>query len=65
MTREEQIRHKAGELADFGIAHGAPNQDEYYEGFKDGAKWADSNPRKTYIGINVVKKYPLISALVF
>lgn len=46
MTREEQIRFKAGELADFGIAHGTPHQDEYYEGFKDGAKWADSNPPK-------------------
>lgn len=46
MTREEQIRFKAGELADFGIAHGALHQDEYYEGFKDGAKWADNNPQR-------------------
>lgn len=46
MTREEEIQRKAGDLADFGISHGQPNQQQYYEGFIDGAKWADEHPRE-------------------
>ena len=46
MSREEEIQRKAGDLADFGISHGQPNQQQYYEGFIDGAKWADQHPRK-------------------
>lgn len=43
MTREEQIKYKAGTIADGCIAHGAPWK-EYYQGFIDGARWADANP---------------------
>lgn len=43
MTREEQITFKAGSIADGCIAHGAPWED-YYQGFIEGAKWADTNP---------------------
>lgn len=43
MTREEQIRFRAGATADGYIAHGAPWK-EYYQGFIEGAKWADANP---------------------
>lgn len=43
MTREEQIKHEVGSLADFAIAHGAPWK-EYHNGFIDGAKWADEHP---------------------
>lgn len=43
MTREEQIRYKAGSIADGCIAHGA-FWEEYYQGFIEGAKWADANP---------------------
>lgn len=43
MSREEQIIFKAGSIADGCIAHGAPYED-YYQGFIEGAKWADANP---------------------
>lgn len=48
MTREEQIKYKAGTIADGCIAHGAPWK-EYYQGFIEGARWADANPYKPSI----------------
>ena len=45
MTREEEIKHKAGSISD-GMRQHYASGDEckgYYDGFIDGAKWADSN----------------------
>ena len=44
MSRLDEIRHKAGTLADFGIQHNEPRREceKYREGFVDGAKWADN-----------------------
>ena len=42
--RIDDIKHKAGSLADFGIQHNEPRREceKYREGFVDGAKWADN-----------------------
>ena len=44
MTRQEEIRHKAGSITDGMIAHNVPHSEwkGYYEGYIDGAKYADS-----------------------
>ena len=52
MTREEQITFKAGSIADGCIAHGAPWKD-YYQGFIEGAKWADANPYQPSLPSNL------------
>ena len=52
MTREEQITYKAGGIADGCIAHGAPWKD-YYQGFIEGAKWADANPSQPSLPSNL------------
>lgn len=52
MTREEQITFKAGSIADGCIAHGAPWKD-YYQGFIEGAKWADANPSQPSLPSNL------------
>lgn len=43
MTRREEIKHKAGSISDGMIAHYVPSSEckGYYEGFIDGAKYAD------------------------
>lgn len=43
MGRKEQIKHKAGSIADGMISNYVPQDvcDNYYQGFIDGAKWAD------------------------
>ena len=59
MTREEQITFKAGSIADGCIAHGAPWK-EYYQGFIEGAKWADAHPQEPSLPDNLdetVEKY--------
>jgi hypothetical protein len=52
MTREEQITFKAGGIADGCIAHGAPWKN-YYQGFIEGAKWADANPPQPSLPSNL------------
>jgi len=52
MTREEQITFEAGSIADGCIAHGAPWED-YYQGFIEGARWADANPFQPSISSNL------------
>ena len=56
MTREEQIIAKAGDLSDFATNHGAPASytNGYYEGFQEGAKWADKNPKERMVDIDDV-----------
>lgn len=53
MTREEEIQHKAGSISDAMIAHNVSHNEckGYYEGYIDGAKYADS------IFIDKVEKY--------
>ena len=59
MTREEQIIAKAGDLSDFAINHGYPASyaNGYYEGFQEGAKWADKNPKEGLVSIDEVCEY--------
>lgn len=52
MTREEQITYTAGSIADGCISHGAPWED-YYQGFIEGAKWADANPFQSALPSNI------------
>jgi len=54
MTREEQITFKAGSIADGCIAHGAPWKN-HYQGFIEGAKWADANPPQPSLPSNLDK----------
>lgn len=59
MTREEQIKHEAGALQDFAIAHGAP-WEEYHKGFIEGAEWADANPIPSNLDIpKIIRKQGL------
>lgn len=46
MTREEEIQHKAGSISDGMIAHYVSQSEckGYYEGYIDGANWADNHP---------------------
>ena len=43
MTRRKEIEHKAGSISDGMIAHNVSHSEckGYYEGYIDGAKWAD------------------------
>lgn len=62
MSRKEEIQRKAGDLADFGISHCQPNQQQYYEGFIDGAEWADEHPKKGLWDAEKVVKWILENA---
>ena len=43
MKREEEMMHKAGSIVDGMVSNNVPSEicDSYYQGFIDGAKWAD------------------------
>lgn len=45
MTREE-IKYKAGSIVDGMVSNNVPPEicDSYYQGFIEGAKWADAKP---------------------
>lgn len=51
MTREEEIQHKAGSISDGMIAHNISQSEckGYYEGYIDGANWADNHPKSPWI----------------
>lgn len=54
MTREKEIQHKAGSISDGMIAHNISQSEckGYYEGYIDGANWADNHPKSPWISVN-------------
>ena len=51
MTRDKQIIHEAGSIVDGMVSNNVPQElcDNYYQGFIDGAKWADNNPKEELV----------------
>lgn len=52
-TRKEEIQFKSGSITDGMIAHNVPYREckGYYEGFIDGANWADNHPKSPWISV--------------
>ena len=59
MNREEQIKFHAGSTRDGLIANYVPTEQAimYEDGFVDGAKWADENPKEGLVSIDKVYEY--------
>ena len=59
VKRKEQIKFRAGSTRDGLIANCVPTEQAfmYEDGFKDGADWADENPKEGLVNIDKACEY--------